>query len=121
MIYIPIYERGTFAGIKQGENYKVCGRDPANSDYQAFLKWLESENKTLETWLAENPPPAPKEPTKEELVKAAECKLLDHIADVSKMLLEVREKLTAATGAKLDPVPAELAAKLAAVETLKAG
>lgn len=88
-------------------------------EHLAVISWLKSENKTLEQWLAENPEPPKPEPTKEELVKDAESKLQDHIVDLTKMVIELREKLAVATGVKFNAVPVELATKLAAVETLK--
>jgi hypothetical protein len=118
MSYIPRYLRGELACI-ENERHGQFGLKDENPDYQVFLKWLVTKNKTLETWLSENPEPPKPEPTKEEQVKAAETKLQSENYALVKMVVELREKLAVATGLKFDPVPTELAAKLAAVEALK--
>lgn len=119
MGYKPLYENAKLSGIIG--DCGTFGLSADNSDYQAFLKWLASQNKTLEQWLAENPEPPKPEPTESELKAQQNSDLANHLVELTEMVMELRAKAEA-KGETLTPVSAELSAKLAtagAVEEVK--
>jgi hypothetical protein len=75
------------------------------------IEFLESKRAEAEAYYAAQ--------AKAQETKAAETQLQSENYALVKMVVELREKLAVATGVKFDPVPTELAAKLAAVEALK--
>ena len=117
-MYDVIHIGGNVLVQKKMQNDMILHVNPITDN--EFKAWLTSQKKTLEQWLQENPPPEPVPPTKEQLLAAAQEQIYrNHIAELSKMVIELRDKLAVATGVKFDPVPAELAAKLAECDSLE--
>ena len=119
MSYKPNYLNGKCGSISCAAGCVPLSND--NRDYREFKAWLAKEKKTLEQWLQENPPPEPTPITKEQQLAAAQEQIYrNHIAELSKKVMELRFIVATETGVKLSDISPELEAKLAECDSLKA-